>query len=176
MEAAETLLADAKRGGVPVYLSTTAPDSYTGKPLEAGPLSAEEALSMLKGLTAHPWFSDFKTLLHNINNTPQSIDTYFFSDGTDAQSLSGYLRALQHQGQVFVMMPRSEHLPLLLSRGADTDGRMGFIVHAPKALTSGTPVTVQAEGQSGHILGIANIVLSGPKTDVFFGYSGLFET
>ena len=168
IKSAEDVLTQASRQNLSVYLHTTAPDPSSNAPLALGPLSANEALSRLKGLEPLPWKSDFKTLNQNIKNTIDPIDSYYFSDGIDASHVEVFIDKINKDGDVFIRAPEAENLPLSISRGNDMDGAPSFNIHAPPTITTGTPVTIQAQGLSGDIVGIENINLDTTKTKVTF--------
>lgn len=166
MRAAQDILAQASRQNVSVYLNTTAPEASDEKPLSLGPFSADEALSRLKGLEPLPWRADFTTLNQNLNNAEEDVDSYYLSSGIDAKNIDEFIDTLKAAGDVHIIAPPIENLPIILSRGEDKDGNPGFVIRASEDTPAGTPITLQAQGQNGQVLGIESVIIDEAKTDV----------
>ncbi len=166
IQAVEDVLARAVRQGLSVYLDTTAPEPSDGKPLTLGPLSAHEALSRLKGLQPYPWSSDFKARYEKIKESPDNVDTYYFSDGIQAKSTNSFIKTLKQKGQVHIFKPSPENLPLILSKDNSPDRDLSFFIHAPETIPAGTPVTLEALGAAGQVIGVESVTLKGKKTQI----------
>ena len=158
---AEDILAQAARQDVSVYINTTAAEPSDGKLLALGPLSAGEALSRVKGLAPYSWPSDFEALNQTLKSSAQDTDNYYLSSGIGGRGLKDVMDTL---GEVNVFTPNIENLPLALSYDGDENGNPQFIIHAPETIAIGTPVTLQAQGRNGRVLGFENIVIRGDET------------
>ena len=160
---AQDILAQAERQGLSVYINTTAAQASDGKLLTLGPLSPAEALSRIKGLSPLPWLSDFSALNQILRDDVQETDSYYLSSGIDGRDLDYAMAALS---AVQIIKPKAENLAISLSRGEDKDGNPGFIIRASEQSAIGTPVTLQAQGQNGRILGVQSFMLDKTKTEV----------
>jgi len=158
---AQDILAQAGRRGLSVTLHTTAPEANGGMPLSLGPLSADEALSRVKGLEPLPWHSDFGALNRIVKEAAQETDNYYLSSGVGGSSFDDVIRTL---GGAQIYTPQNERLPLALGRGDDKDGNPGFVIHASDAMPKGTPITLQALGQNGRVLGIQSVTLDDTRS------------
>ncbi|PJB73255.1 MAG: hypothetical protein CO093_01170 [Alphaproteobacteria bacterium CG_4_9_14_3_um_filter_47_13] len=161
MEEAKRLLSSAGHDKRDIYILTTAPEPGSENPASHGPLTQAQADSILRGLTPHPWPADYKaTLKLAQEQTPdKKLQSYWLSHGLKEGS-NELFETLQAQGSLDYFRPGYSQLPLLLRPATKITQKLSVLVSAPKELPSGTPVTVNALGMDGRILGSQSATLN----------------
>ncbi len=152
---AQDLITEAGRRGKEVHIATTARQPGSDHMLYQGPVSAAEALSLLRALTPLPWAADYKTLQTLIEDKPptRSPHSYFLSDGLDGAGLEPLMRRLQNQGGLDIFRPDDAHLPLILKAPHDNNyAPLKTSIHAPRGTTHTSGGYVQALSEDGRIL------------------------
>jgi len=158
INSATDLIAQSKRQNVSVYIHTTSAEAPNGDAFYTGPIAAQEATSVIKGLTPKAWGSDYNLVLDSLAESDEAIDSFILSDGINGKGLKALTRVLSEQGRVRVFSPTAENLPIILARKDARDRELAFTLAAPDALPKGTLLTLQALGQDERILGVQNIV------------------
>ncbi|MCB1783256.1 MAG: DUF4159 domain-containing protein [Alphaproteobacteria bacterium] len=173
-KAAEELIAQAGREARAVYILTTAPAQGEKAPQAFGPLTASQALPILRGLTPVPWPSDYKeaAALAEKTSVSGSLTTFWFSDGLDEGDLFAFAKVLQGQGTLHYIAPPPARLPLLLRPARDVvdqtpsakkDSGIRIAVDATRSIPQGLPAVVQALGENNAVLDIQTLTLN-PST------------
>jgi len=170
--AAEEILAQASREKREVYILTTAAQPGENKPQQTGPMIAQDARSIIKGLKIHPWPANYKaaTKLIKENKIGKSITSIWLSHGLDEGRLGGLVQTLQAQGTLSFIGPQPARLPTLL-RPADhissnqkgNHNNVQVSIDAPHTLPANRPIIVHALGQKSDILDVQTINLSSDK-------------
>ncbi len=160
MDSAKDLLAQAERAGHEVLIATTAPAAGQDKPALFGPLSANEAEAVLGGLSPLPWPSDYNALTTLIKEQEGKADTYWLSHGLQERGFEDLLDAVQAQGAVKLFTPAREELPLALHFDEGLPSADSVALEVPGGVPEGLPVTLQALGENGRVLGLQSVALT----------------
>lgn len=165
MKAAEDIIAQAEREGRAVYLLTTAPDMGSDRVRQEGPLPASQARSMLRGITPHPYPSDFAQTAKQVQNSAYENSMHSFVIGTGLQDsgFDAFIRALQNDGGLTYYTPDTNELPVLLK---PAEGDVAFSVEFADQSAAALPFTVHAIGSEGRILDYKTLML-GPDSEAF---------
>ncbi len=163
VNAAHEILFQAGREEREVYILTTAPSAGQENIKHLGPLSPDQASTILKGLKPLPWPELYKEAANEVRkNKPETnIHSYWFSHGLDEGNFSNLARALKAQGGLTYITPKPESLPLMLrppkkkAQGTDLE----IAVDAPPALKLEREITVQALNEEGVLLDQATSLL-----------------
>ena len=155
IDAAEDAARRAARDNRPVYLLTTAPPPGGGIPVQQGPFTEGAALSALRGLTPHPWPSDYDAAGKAAAAAPvhAALTSLWLTTGLQDEAADGFAELLQTEGGLIAYAPRAGHLPILL-RPLKADGAT-LTARAASVETLTPDLQLQATGTAGRVLGEA---------------------
>lgn len=179
--AAEEIITQAGREKREIYLLPTAAALGAEAPKQHGPVSAGEALSILRGVSPHPWPAQYDTLIETVETQEKAetaIHTVWLGHGLDEGGAALLAKTLQRQGSVHYVRPSNEKLPVILrpaqnsaSKGQKEGGHAVRInVDAPSDIANQVPVAVKALAQGNDLLDVQSTVLTPgtlPKTVSF---------
>jgi hypothetical protein len=154
MKAAEDILTRAGREKKEIYLLTTAPAPGKDESESFGPMSAAQALSVLKGLKPQPWSAANAQIAKKLQEEARQNNIYSFwlSHGLDEGGGKTLADILSRQGGLRVFAPSENYTPLLLSSVTKTGIKFDATLIAAHVLSPGAPLFLQAVSESGQIL------------------------
>lgn len=154
-DSAADLVERAGRERRALHIMTTAPEPGSASPQMHGPLSQGQAEAVIRGLTPHPWPSDYEAAIRMLEDRSDRSGKHSFflshglSDGPQADML---MRRLQHQGGLSILTPEASRLPLLLRPARNPGQSVEFLIDGPPGLTESVPVRVQAVAHDGRVI------------------------
>ncbi|MCF8496069.1 MAG: DUF4159 domain-containing protein [Alphaproteobacteria bacterium] len=148
MKAAGDILTRAAQENRLVFVTETAPPPGAQKPLIQGPLDPGHAREILNTLAPRPWSADLQGLARLLEEAPPSgkIRTIWLSHGLDEGGAATLIQTLRTQGELELLVPSAESLPLLLINAPNSGVRV--LASGPRQ----NPVTVQALAGNGQVL------------------------
>ncbi len=160
MQAAAEIAERAARERRPLYVMTTAPEPGSARPIAAGPMASGPAEALLRGLTPRPWPADYAATARTLPRESRAITSFFLSHGQqDGGGADTLIQALRSQGALSFYRPPPERFPLLLRPVPNGGMDVEAYLDAPPGIASGVPVSIQAAGQGGRIIDIAQMTL-----------------
>lgn len=157
MQEAQSQIELAARQNQSVTLLTTAPESKSaGQDSVARALTANEALSVLKGLKPRPWADDLNALSTFLEKDPHNKNfkgtTLWLSDGLQKPGTDRLAKALARGGPLLMKKPENRNLPSLLKPARALRPEPSVLLDAPAGAGNGLPVAIQLLGERGQIL------------------------
>jgi hypothetical protein len=164
-QAASDIVDRAGRAHRPIYILTTTPEPGSDSVINLGPLTEGDAEAALRGLAPRPWPADYAAAGHALAEKPLSslVNAFWISSGIlDANPSDALMKSLETQGGLTVMHPDASNWPLLLRRvpGTDSAGVPEVYLDAPRGITDGIPVTLEARGPQGKVIDIRAVKLN----------------
>lgn len=152
-QAALDLLKEASRKNKNVILLPLAAPAGEIKTALQGPMSADQAESIIKGLEPLPWKADYTKAIDLIEKTKTSTETFWLSHGIDDGGFDMLAQKLSDQGSLTIFQPPPEKMPLLLSLSEDAkDNAFMMNIFSPASAMTGRPTSVQALDKNGQIV------------------------
>lgn len=152
---AEDLIARAGRDNIEIEIAATAPLADTHAPLAAGPLSAGDALSLLRGLSPLPWPADTAALLKALEEKSGGgpVQTHWLGNGLDENGFAALAAFLQENGSLSYYKPDDKDLPVLLKPDETAENSLGVKADVPGAVATANTLSVEAVSGDGRVLG-----------------------
>ncbi|MGH1375754.1 MAG: DUF4159 domain-containing protein [Alphaproteobacteria bacterium] len=169
IKAAKEIITQAGRERREIYITPTTIAEGEQTHIQYGPISAGEAISIIRGLEPQSWPADYEKLAQYLQEKKErkSIQTVWLSHGLNEGYMHKLVQVTQRQGALYITSPSSAQLPLLLRpskktrKSKDTStGTVRISVDAPPSLAAGTPVSVQALTDNGNIVDIQTATLT----------------
>ncbi len=162
---ADSLLNRAGREQREIYIMTTAPEPGQNAPLHHGPLSKGQADSILQGLNPLPWPADYEEAekLLEKNSITESLSSFWLSHGLEETKAGNFMRTLQNQGSLRLIMPDKSHLPLLLRPTKSIGPDLKIRLDAPHSISSHIPLSIHALGAEGQVLDLQKLTINPDK-------------
>ena len=185
IKAAEEAITQAGREKRKVYILPTTRTQGENQYVQTGPVVANEALSIVRGLKPNPWPENYNALAGYIRDKKErkSIHTLWLSDGLDDGYGHKLIKILQQQGGISYISPASEKLPVLLRpttrniKEADRQSDVMIDVDMAQTGIKSLPVTVRALGENAAVIDVQNKIIdtnNAPET-LFFNIMGELE-
>lgn len=160
---AEEIITQASREGREIYILTTAAHAGEEKPVQQGPLSSDEALSIARGLKPQAWASNHQLASEIVTG---EMESYWLGSGIDEKNLAVLAQKLSELGGLHYYGPEKVALPLALGPVESSTQDVQINVVASGAVPTGTPVTVQALAQDGRILDSKDVTIIPEKLPI----------
>lgn len=160
---AAQLAEQAAREDIPVMVFPTA---AKGGEAQDPPrlLPASEALALIKGLAPKPWNTDYPALIETLPQDKGQV--FWLNDGIAHKSFEALSAAL---GPVSLFHPAPESLALALKIKHSLSGVEVSVQKPSGAASLDRPVSVQALGPDGRVLGFQSLTLNdSDEAPVFF--------
>lgn len=169
INAAKDIIAQADRSGRSVYILPSI-SSENKTVTQHGPMPADQALSVLSGLTPYPWSARYGKITEFLRgNVPSDdIHTIWLSHGLRNKGTSSLIDRLKQQGSLHIVRPSAENTPLLLRpyQGKPARNEKASDVRISVEGMRGArnvSATVQVRGQNGTIIDAKTQVLTPDK-------------
>lgn len=159
-EKASEIIQRAGRENKPLYILTTAPRAGQSNILTSGPITASNALNIIKGLKYTPWESDYQQVIDVADNSSlsgTSVYSFFLSHGMNSNArksiFSDMIKTLQNKGGASVIAPNKADMHIATIR-KDPKAPLST-VHAQIVRPENAPAykyTAEILGKGGQIL------------------------
>jgi len=159
-EAAQNIIDRAGRENRDIYILTTAPEPGKTAPLQQGPLAQGKASTILKGLKPHPWPADYDEAARLVRENGGSFQSYLLAHGLRDGDEKGLSNALKAQGDVSIMVPASNRLPLLLRFSQTMGIYPSVLVDFLPETARNLPVSIEILARDGHVVDVQKATLS----------------
>lgn len=182
IKTAKEIITQAGRERREIYITPTTVATGEEKHTQYGPISAGEAISIIRGLKPQSWSADYKSLAQYLAEQKErkSIQTIWLSHGLNEGHMHDLIKVVQRQGALQIVSPTPAQLPMLLrpaknvrKRDQIKESDVYVSVDAPPTIAAATPFSVQALSEDGNIVDIQSEVIT-PDTlpiTVFFDIS-----
>lgn len=153
----QEILSLAGREQKTIYIHTTAPEGQQNTPQSYGPLSAQEAKSILKGLAPQPWLPNYEQTSNQITQMSvdkniEAIQTFWLSDGVRHSGDAMLKKTLKDDSDITYYRPAYNALPVVLKTPKQFDTVPRVEVWVPDNLPALTEIGVQALAKDGRVL------------------------
>lgn len=154
VKAAEDILSKAQREGTSLYILPTTLEA-SGAPRSQGPMTAAQALSVIRGLAPDPFAADYAALAAALDTDKggDSVHSIWLGHGLNEGGFDRLAATLQRQGGLYYLSPEKAALPVLLrvnNAGAGAD--LSFSLLQAGDEKTRLPVTLHALSETGQIL------------------------
>lgn len=157
-QAAVASIAEAERGGAPVFLLLTAPAARPRDPAEA--MTAADARGRIGRLEPKPWRPDREDAAQRLAQTTLRFDRIVWvTDGLDDPGARALAEVLQQRGPVTARVPAQTARALISGQVTP----QGVVVEARRARGGAATLAVAAETAEGRALGAAEARFAGDQ-------------